>query len=126
MSTAEQIERLYETSFNGPFPYQDCRQLCELLPASQESLIPALDWYFGVVAGCGSRASRLNSRPASELKAAEQLLSKGFFEYFPEFENYRPLIDEERTPDLHRRLVSVEKLRLGLLDLVRQLCLEQV
>jgi hypothetical protein len=126
MNAAEQIETLYATSFTGSFPYADCYRLSEELPASQESLIPALDWYFGAVAGYSSSASGLHARPAAALQAAETVLSKSFFERFPELESYKPLIDEERTPDLHQRLQVVEKLRLGLLDLVHQACLERV
>jgi len=126
MSTAEQIEELYTTSFNGPFPYQDCFQLLKERNESRESLIPELDWYFATVAGYSHSATRLNAKSAAELEKAEKLLSKSFFEYFPELEPYRPLIDEKRTPNLHGRLQVVEKLRLGLLDLVHQPCLERV
>lgn len=123
MSAAEQIETLYESGFRGPFPYSDCFRLLKVRPAPEGTLIPELDWYFGAVAGYSHSATRLNTRSSVELQAAEKVLSKSFFEYFPELAPYRELIDEERTPDLHERLETVEKLRQGLLRLMHQPCL---
>jgi len=121
MSAAEQIERLYAASLaKGPFPYRDCFRLLEERPGPEGTLIPELDWYLSTVAGNSHSASRLNGRSVAELQAAEKFLSKSFFEYFPQLVPYRELIDEARTPDLHRNLDVAEKLRRDLLPLVHQ------
>jgi hypothetical protein len=120
MSAAEQIEQLYAASFAVPFPYNDCLQLLKERSAPAGTLIPELDWYFGTVAGYSHSASRLKASSVAELQAAEKVLSKGFFDHFPQLESYRELIDEERTPELHRNLDVAERLRSGLLTLVHQ------
>jgi hypothetical protein len=120
MSAAEQIESLYATSFNHPFPYRDCARLLKDRPRPEGTFVPELDWYFGTVAGYSHSASRLNTRSVAELQATEKFLSKGFFEHFPQLAPYRELIDEARTPDLHRDLNVAEKLRQDLLPLVLQ------
>jgi hypothetical protein len=117
----ERIEELYAISFRGPFPYNDCFWLASHLKKPSSELIPELDWYFATVAGYASSASRLAERAPEELQAAEKLLSKDFFDYFPDLEVYRPLIEAEHTPRLNERMKIVEEMRLGLLLLLREM-----
>src|ERR1700735_2352342 len=107
MNIARQIEALYKSSFAGPFPYQDCFWVAGQAKVDTADLIPELDWYFGTVAGYASSATRLGARPAEELMKAEKILSKEFFECFPQLECCLPFISSEETPDLHRRLQVV-------------------
>ena len=120
MSIESQIEALFEKSFRGPFPYEECRTIAQLLGKSTDDLIPELDWYFDNIAGYSSSASRLRNRSPDELRDAERILSKDFFQYFPEQEAYRSLIDPVRTPRLHEQLMASEELRVRLLGLLRE------
>lgn len=120
MSIENRIEALYEASFDGPFPYEDCREIAKLLGRSTEDLIPELDWYFSNIAGYSSSATRLRNRSPEELRDAARILSKDFFQYFPEEEAYRGLIDPVQTPRLHKRLIASEELRVRLLELLRE------
>lgn len=118
MDMGTRIERLHASSFKGPFPYDDCRWLADNAHRPDSDLIPALDWYFGTVAGYGSSASRLSKRSPEELRDAERLLSKDFFHHFPDLAAYRSFIDKEHTPRLHERMCIVEEMRTGLLQLL--------
>jgi|SRR5271157_998931 len=118
LKTGVQIESLYNSSFGGPFPYEDCRRLAKCLKKPGGDLIGDLDWYFGMVAGYSSSATTLGERSPKELKDAKRLLSKDFYQYFPAQEVYRNIIEKERVPDLYRRMQVVEELRIGLLELL--------
>jgi hypothetical protein len=118
MKTGEQIESLFNSSFGGPFPYEDCYRLADYLKRPSGDLIGDLDWYFGTVAGYSSSAATLGDRLPEELKNAERLLSKDFFQHFPAHEVYRNLIERERVPDLYRHMQVVEELRISLLQLL--------
>ena len=84
-------------------------------------MIPALDWYFGTVAGYGSSASRLSERSREELRVAARLLSKDFFQHFPELAAYGSAIDREHTPRLYERMNTAEEMRIGLLELLGEI-----
>jgi hypothetical protein len=118
MSLGEQIEAVYARDFGGPFPYQDCYLLADLLGISGGDLIPELDYYFGNIAGYGSSASRLQNRSSDELKRARKTLSKDFYQYHPALEPCRHLIDPVRTPLLFRYMHASEEMRLQLLLLL--------
>ena len=114
----EEIEAIYKASLCGPFPYADCRVIAGIEGLSTEDLIPELDSYLSTLAGYSSSASRLLLRTAPELNQARVLLSKTFFDRFPQLRRYERLIDEVRTPDLAKQMAAAEALRLGLLELL--------
>ena len=115
------IETLYLSSFRGPFPYDDCRWLAERVHVKESVLIPDLDWFFGTVAGYASSASRLTHRTPKDLRDAKQLMSKGFYDYFPKYAEYRDLICTENTPALYDRMRIAEELRVQLLQLLENI-----
>ena len=125
MKVGEQIEALYKSSFEGPFPYKDCRWLANELQKPIEDLIPELDLYFGDIAGYGSRATRLGRRSCEELKRAQEILSKDLYQRFPDLEAYRCLVNSEHTPELHSLMEVAEKLRLALLQFVPEILKEK-
>ena len=125
MKVGEQIEALYKSSFEGPFPYKDCRWLANELQKPNEGLIPDLDLFFGDIAGYSSRATRLGRRSCEELTRAQEILSKDLYQRFPNLEVYRCIIDSEHTPELHRRMEVAEKLRLALLQLMPEILKEK-
>jgi len=117
----EQIEALYRASFGGPFPYQDCRHVADLVTTPVEDFIPCLDVYFGDIAGLSSSASRLPHLSREKLLEMEGYVSKSFFERYPDLEPYRPYINSENAPKLHRRMEVAEELRSLLLRLFKQI-----
>ena len=120
MKTGEQIEALYNSAFEGEFPYEDCRAISRLMGRDSGDLIPELDWYFDNISGYSSSASRLLDRSPEELGHAVRVLSKDFFQYFPEEEAYRILIDPAHAPRLHKQMRASEELRVQLLGLLRE------
>jgi hypothetical protein len=84
-------------------------------------LIPELDDYFATVAGYGSSATRLSARTPAELTSAKRRLAKDFFEWHPNLEVCRSLIDPQHCPDLWWRMAATERLRVGLLALLGKL-----
>lgn len=118
MNTGSNLEELYKSSFKGPFPYRDCFFLADQLGLAREDLIPELDLFFAQIAGYSSSASSLAKRKPSELATARSVLSKQFFQRFPQLEVYESHINQIETPDLFRYMLVAEELRIGLLDIL--------
>jgi len=121
MLNASEIEAVFESSLREPFPCEDCHRLCDAAQMSPGDLIPSLDWYFSMLAGYSSSATRLVNRTPEELATARELLSKDFFQHFPELEHCRLSINSQNTPVLEKDMRSNELARLALLDLLAPL-----
>jgi len=85
-----------------------------------EGLIPDLDYYCSFVAGFASSASRLHDRPIEQLKKAIPKLEMSFFDQFPDYRHLESRITPENTPDLHRKLGSVDSVRIELAEIMRK------
>lgn len=116
--TGKQIEDLYNSQFLGPFPYEDCKRLAAAAKTPTGDLIPELDMYFSNIAGYSSSASRLMTRPESDLKRAKNSLASDLFETYPPLEHCRGFITSERTPGLYQKMQVAEELRLALMKLL--------
>lgn len=116
-----EIENNYENHFQGPFPLKDVHKLKSFDQKNWMSLHTSLDMFFAYVAGYASSASRLGRRPHTELADARKNLAKSFFEKHDSLANYGNAINEKSTPDLFRRLATVESLRKKLLLLMGQI-----
>lgn len=118
---ASDLERLYRKD-TKPFSCHDCR----ILQANAGTLdlsgfIPALVLFFSDVSGYSSRAGRLKTKGKDELDCARHLLSRSFYQRYPEYRSLEPVITPERTPQLHSDLQAHEEMRRKLLRLVSML-----
>jgi hypothetical protein len=118
--SAIEIERLFR-SISHPFPYDECRYLIKQRPEAGGALIPDLDLYFSTIAGYASSATSLARWSANRLAQARADLASSFFEQRPQYSELLAYVDTVATPSLFARLEAYEAIRVGLLELLREL-----
>lgn len=108
-------------ALNAPFPYADCRKLLARFPEQDEGFIPDLDCYLSTIAGYASRGRRLVLLKGADLENARSAIAKSFFERHQEYRVLEAEVTAETTPELFCELMSTEKIRMKMVDLLQAL-----
>ena len=128
---ADQIRTLSQ-KLEGPFPYEDARQVLAQLRENLDSkstkryedLVPDLDAYFYLVDSHSSGVDFVLKWQASEIVVSQGLLKKSFFQTHTKYREIAWMINELNTPKLHAMLTVSDELRVMLqklmLDLVEE------
>jgi hypothetical protein len=120
--TAAKIETAYSEIATDAFPYEDCRSLSkEMNDDSIKYIIPDLDLYFSMVASHAIGVHSLLQWTASKASESRQKLSRSFFELHPQYEQLRSRITPDATPMLHQHLMTIERVRNLVLDLLAEI-----
>lgn len=122
LNKAKGIEETSRTGVKHPFPYSDCRFLLrEFEDPRSSGLIPDLDLYFSTIVGCAQSARRLLGWPQDKIAAVRRELEGSFFERHPVYDPLKVRITPVATPELYRRLLVCDQLRVDLLDILATL-----
>ena len=122
---ATKIQQVFNERLRGPFPLEDVRSLRALDPDNITTLHGQLEKYFSCIAGYASSSVTLGRRSKTELFAAQEQLSRPFFEQHPELVLYKNGITPERTPKLFEELGVADKIRSDLLVVIAELLRSQ-
>ena len=118
---ALRIKRRFEQQAVSDFPTDDIGKLTRDYPKERSRFHGIIDLYLSGVAGYACGADRLNCRSVGELRAANQFLSKSFFEKYAEFAHYQSKITPDEMPDLFGEMETAELNRRDLLQEVKRL-----
>jgi hypothetical protein len=121
-----ELQSSYGEACDGRFPYEGSRNLLREGGGSYEGLIPDLDVYFSTIAGYCSWGEKILKWPQEKIVEAQNRIAASFFEKHPQYKPLEVAITETKTPDLFAQMVSHEKMRTRLLELLDRLSIERV
>jgi hypothetical protein len=114
-----------EKDTGNPFPYIGCRKLLREDKEAYEGLIPDLDMYFYDIASHCGGVKKILDWSEEKIIEAQKKFSKSFFDVHAEYTPLKPQITESNTPDLYFKMISYEKMRQRLLELLTLLLSER-
>ena len=116
---ADEVRRIYEEDWRGPFPGENIRFLtAENNDGRFRDLYFDLDTYAATIAGYSSGPKRLLKLPEDKLREIKGSLTASFFEAYPQYKLLESQINELDTPDLYEHAELCERLRRKLLELL--------
>ena len=112
------LDALQEQGFEGPFPYADCKKLIGRNNEAYEDLTADLNTYFSEIIGSSTWGRRITKWPEERMYRVRRVLDKTFFERYPEYLPLEGMITKSDTPDLYKRLILSEQMRVIILDIL--------
>ncbi|MGI4787732.1 MAG: hypothetical protein ACRYFS_02655 [Janthinobacterium lividum] len=96
------------------FPYAECEKLARNAKIDYQSLVSDLDTYFYDVWSPSNGVKKLSRKPDLWLQDLRTYLEQSFFKRNAKYAPLEALINQDDAPDLYRRLVVFDSLRMHL------------